>query len=303
MLISNDWYSHPYRRLLSIILVSAMFISCSAKTPFRYLDLLIAWSVDDYVNWNAEQQSKFDNNLDELLLWHQRDQMKEYSHFLKLFQTDLEVPLSQDVLMQRSLQMKSLLKTVLRKVEPDLVVLLSSLTDIQLVELEANLDDRWQKDQRKYAEENNAKLNHERLKRVRKFARRFLGRLTDRQEAILVEWNNRLENTRGPWLQQRKKWSDRLLADLQQRQLPSFDLSVNQLFVNYESLWGKSYTESRNINLLHSMNTLIELQSSMTEQQRGHLNVEINNWIKTFDELAEEAAVRRKVAGIGVIQS
>ena len=58
-------------RSVLLVLVSVLFLtSCTAKVSYRFLDWVIAWSVDDYVDWDRTQQAAFDQRLEAILRWH-----------------------------------------------------------------------------------------------------------------------------------------------------------------------------------------------------------------------------------------
>ena len=100
---------------LLVVLVLSLG-ACTAKVSYRFLDWIIAWSVDDYIDWNNQQQQQFDRVVADLLTWHQRTQLKRYSEFLAQLQRDLSEPLSRELLTARMDEAEQLWTVTIREV-------------------------------------------------------------------------------------------------------------------------------------------------------------------------------------------
>ena len=71
-----------FNKTLALIGLLLLITACSNKLVYRYSDVLIGWTVDDYVDWNKVQQEDFDQAIDTLLLWHQETQLQRYQKWL-----------------------------------------------------------------------------------------------------------------------------------------------------------------------------------------------------------------------------
>lgn len=279
------------RRLRSVMLV--LFISlavsaCTTKVAYRFLDWVIAWSVDDYVDWDRQQQADFDLRIENLLVWHQETQLPQYSLFLGQLQQDFQQPLTPVLLQQRLDEMGLLWNQLLLSLEPDVVALLETLSDQQVVDMRKALDKATAKIEKKYADTREDKLDEERIEGLEKFLGRFVGRLSDEQKAIVKHWGDSVEDSREQWINSRKQWAEEFLAALAMRQSAGFAANINILFVQPQSLWNDEYLRLTEVNTTHAINMIIALQPTLTEKQWREFNKEMDQWKKICDELAAE---------------
>jgi ethanolamine utilization protein EutP (predicted NTPase) len=253
------------------------------------LDWFIAWEVDDYVSWDKHQQRDFDQLLRSSLIWHQQSQLLAYSNFLSDIKADFQHPLSKDQLYQFKQQLDNFWKNIVLKVEPDIVLLLGSISDKQLDELERNMGLKLLAVQQKYGSINSNEIQQNKTKKTTRFLRRFIGKLSEEQQAIVVNWSKANIDSEGEWLHNRQVWSNLFIVALNDRKSPAFQHDINQLFVYPEQLWDENYTRFIASRLESNIDLIIALQATLTDRQRSHFNKEIDKWISIFIELSSEA--------------
>jgi hypothetical protein len=254
------------------------------------MDWVIAWSIDDYVDWDRHQQIDFDVRVDKVLLWHQATQLSRYSFFLNQLQQDLQQPLTKKLLLLRLNEMQVLWNSLLIKLEPDIIALLETLNERQVSEMHEALYKATTKVEKKYAGTDKDELDKDRIERVEKFLNRFVGKLNDQQKTIVQQWGDNTEDSRDEWINSRKKWSRVFMAALDVRDSPIFATNINALFIHPQSLWNDKYLLQTKINTANTIDMIIALQLSLTDKQRLKLNKEIDQWEKLFDELAAEVS-------------
>ena len=279
------------RMLLVAALLAVSLVSCSTKMSYRFADWLVAWSVDDYIEWDRTQQREFDQRLEQVLLWHQRTQLPRYSVLLGKLQQDFTTPLSRELLSQRLDELTPLGTDILTYIEPDIILLLSTLSDEQTEQLLQNLDKKNERYAQQYNNGSTDKWNKKRIKNVEKLTKRFIGRLTREQKATIANWGEQVNDSRSEWLQNRKNWRNQFDAALKNRQEPQFNQHIRQLFVNSQTLWSEQYRQKIAANTDHAINLIIALQATMTDKQHRHLNKELTEWQRVFSELADEVAM------------
>ncbi|MEH6556446.1 MAG: DUF6279 family lipoprotein [Oceanicoccus sp.] len=277
-----------YKSLLLILLMLSL-TACAAKVSYRFLDWIIAWSVDDYVDWNSQQQQQFDQVVSDKLAWHQSTQLKRYSEFLVQLKQDFQQPLSNELLMERMQEAEQLWVVTLKEVAPEAVNLLMTLNDEQVDDVSENLTKNIQKMEKKYVVGSPKKLERRRIKEVEKTISRFIGKLDSNQKEIVALWSSRLENTREPWIQSRKEWASAFTQVLRERQSTRFPGSLYTLLVSPRSIWSDKYKSLVDINIGNGIDLIISLQASLTNKQKKQLNGNIDDWIEAFDELSSSA--------------
>jgi hypothetical protein len=280
-----------FSRLRSLsLLLACVFVlsSCTAKVSYRFLDWVIAWSVDDYVDWDRTQQADFDERIEKLLIWHQGTQLPEYSRLLRQTKDDFQQPLNEELLRLRLDEMTVLYADLQQRLEPDVVALMSSLSDRQVRGIEKELSKVTAKMEKKYLLGDKDRVAKDRVKGVEKFLRGLIGRLNDQQEAAIESWSDNLADSSGAWIQSRKRWAEQFVIALDARAEPEFPEQINRLFVNPQSLWDEEYMRLTEANLTNGINLVIALQPTLTDEQWTKLNKEIDQWADVFDELAAE---------------
>jgi hypothetical protein len=276
-------------KTLLLILLMLSLTACTAKVSYRFLDWIIAWSVDDYIDWNSQQQQQFDQIVSDKLAWHQSTQLKSYSEFLVQLKQDFQQPLSNELLMKRMEEAEQLWTVTLKEVAPEAVNLLMTLNDEQVDDVSANLTKNIRKMEKKYGGDSPEKLDRRRIKEVKKTISRFIGKLDSNQKEIIALWSSRMENTREPWIQSRKEWASAFTQVLRERQSTRFPGSLYTLLVSPQSLWSDQYKAMVDTNIGNGIDLVISLQASLTSKQKKQLNENIDDWIEVFDELSSSA--------------
>ncbi len=276
-------------RSVLLVLVATFFLSsCTAKISYHFLDWVIAWSVDDYVDWDRNQQVEFDQRLEAILLWHQQTQLPDYSRLIRQTQTDLQQPLSEAILRQHLEEMTALWTDLQRRLEPDVIALMSTLSDRQVRGIEKELSKVTEKIEKKYLPINRKTISKDRIEGVEKFMRGLIGRLNEQQEQAIQNWNDNLANSTAAWIESRKRWANQFVAALDARDKPDFPDRINRLFVDPQKLWDEEYVRLTEANMTNGINLVLALQPTLTEKQWARLNKEMDQWAQVFDELAAE---------------
>jgi len=72
----------PCRRLLLLLLLTALIAGCSAlRLGYREADIILAWRANTYFDLDAQQKREFNLRIDRLLQWHRYEQLPEYAVF------------------------------------------------------------------------------------------------------------------------------------------------------------------------------------------------------------------------------
>lgn len=277
--------------------MAMLLMGCTTKASYHFVDWMVAWSIDDYLEWNHSQQKNFDKLLKDTMAWHQRTQLTRYQQWLAGVQNDLAKPLSTRQLSEHLAQLGLFWEAIMLNIQPDAEALLSSMDDQQVMELMTNLREKNRQIAEDYAATPDEKLDQKRLAKTKKHIRRWIGRLTEEQNRFLSEWNSQFENTRILWLKNRKNWQQEFEQALQHRHDDRFSQRLNRLFVQPEKLRSADYQHKTAINVQHTINLIITLQNSLTERQRHHLDKKLDKWQLIFSELSAEAVGKTLARG------
>ncbi|CAH0990225.1 hypothetical protein SIN8267_00317 [Sinobacterium norvegicum] len=280
------------RARLWLLICTLMIVlsGCTTKFTYRFLDWMVAWSVDDYIDWDKSQQRQFDAMVDRQLLWHQRTQLPRYGQLLRQLQQDNQQPLNREDAEQRLLQMGVMVKDLLLHISPDAAILLASLSDQQVTELLANIDAKTAESEAKYSHSTKKQLDQERVKEANKAAKRLMGRLSEPQRALIDRWNQQLQPTWSEWIASRTYWRDQFAVVLKQRQQPGFEQKILRLFTQSQDDWSAEYAAIIEANTNAGIDLIIALQASASDKQLKHIDRQLGAWAKAFEELAASAA-------------
>ena len=282
MLNQSLWH---FRIVLLLLAVALVLPGCSFNLGYRYLDVLIAWRVDDYIDWNLAQQSEFEPRVRRLVEWHQSTQLAQYQQFLRDLKATLDKPLDLSTLEQIHRQIVGFSDAVITQAIPDSVFLLNSLTDQQVKELNVLLQKEHEELRSKYTEHDSDELRKTRLKRAKKLLRRWLGDLSENQKQLVSQWNQGLISTNEGWLVSRNQWNGELLLALQARAEPEFEQRIQRLFLNPQEFYGDKYTKELRQNTRSGYKLLMALQKTLTAKQRRHLDSQLDKWMRRFQKL------------------
>ena len=159
-------------RTLALFIVILVFVSlsgCSAvRTVYNQADHLIAWRADDYFDLTDEQKRLLHARFSALHAWHRSTQLHRYVGLLETADRRLnQGPALRDAAWAgEALREQS--RVVMLHAHPDMVALLSTLTDAQL----ANASRRFERDNRRFAKERGVGASAQEQRRLR--AKRLL---------------------------------------------------------------------------------------------------------------------------------
>ncbi len=284
-----------YTRLFLVLLLAIVVGGCAAKTSYRFLDWIVAWTVDDYVVLDKELESEFERRLDQRLQWHQATQLPRYSALLRSLQDDLQRPLTPVVVNQYLLRVNGFWLDIIAQITPDITAILSQLSDAEVAILLDNFGDKIAESEEKYTDADAKQLSRERIKRVEKTVKRFIGRLNENQRQIIRHWEQQLQDAWPGWLAARKTWRENLATTLSSRREADFEQNITTLFTAEPAANDETYQQVVVANTHKSIELIIALQASLTEKQRAHLNKELAYWAEAFDELASEIKSREAI--------
>lgn len=129
------------RILAALLVLSALLAGCNrVGLAYRNLDVIIPWTLNDYLDMNAGQKSWFNETLKEHLAWHCTTQLPGYLDWLDRLQQMVDSHQVSDAALQaHSLEAKQAIADVARQITPSAIELLRGLDEQQVREMDAAL--------------------------------------------------------------------------------------------------------------------------------------------------------------------
>jgi len=273
--------------LAVVITLSLALGACSrVGLAYRNLDVIIPWTLSDYLDMNGEQKGWFNERLKEHLSWHCTTQLPGYLDWLDRLQGMVETNQVTDAALQaRTQEAKAAIAQTAREITPSAIELLKGLDDKQVAEM----NDAFAKDQRKRQEEYlKPSLDQqvkERAQRMEKRLDDWLGPLSETQRQRVIAWSTALGDQNTQWIANRVHWQKQFSAAVAQRQSPEFPQRIETLLVNRESLWTPAYREAYAKTEAQARGLFVDLMAESTPMQRQRLLKKIDGVRKDFNDL------------------
>ena len=273
--------------LAVVITLSLALGACSrVGLAYRNLDVIIPWTLNDYLSMNGEQKDWFDERLQEHLSWHCTTQLPGYLDWLDRLQAMVETNEITDAALQaRTQEAKQAIAQTAREVTPSAIELLQGLDDKQVAEM----NDAFAKDQRK-RQENYLKPSldrqiKERSERMEKRLDDWLGPLSPTQQQRVADWSKALGDQNTQWIANRAHWQKQFSAAVAQRKSPEFPQRIETLLVDRESLWTPAYRQAFANTEAQARALFVDLMAQSTPEQRQRLLKKIEGVRKDFNDL------------------
>ncbi|MCD4531025.1 DUF6279 family lipoprotein [Pseudomonas sp. C3-2018] len=281
-------------RTATFIALLLTLTACSrVGLAYRNLDLIIPWTLNDYLEINGEQKDWFNERLKEHLNWHCTTQLPGYLDWLDRLKTMVQTNQVTDVaLQQRTQEAKAAIAETAREITPSAIQLLQGLTDEQVADMDAAFAKDQRKRQKEYLKPSLQEQIQERSDRMEKRLNDWLGPLNDAQRQRVMAWSTALGDQNQQWIANRVHWQNQFSQAVAQRHSSDFPQRIEQLLVNRESLWTPAYREAFSKTEAQARSLLIDLMAESTPSQRERLLTKIDGVKKDFTDLKCLKAVK-----------
>ena len=279
----SRWLKH-----IAVVLTVTLALGACSRVglAYRNLDVIIPWTLSDYLDMNGEQKSWLDERLKEHLSWHCTTQLPGYLDWLDRLQTMIATNQVTDAALQaRAHEAEQAIAETAREITPSAIELLQGLDDKQVAEM----NDAFAKDRRKRQEEYlKPTLDQQIKERSARMERRlndWLGPLSNTQQQRVTTWSRALGDQNTQWLANRVHWQKQFSAAVAQRQSPQFPQRIETLLINRESLWTPAYRKAFANTEAQARSLFVDLMAASTPSQRERLLQKIEGVRKDFSDL------------------
>ena len=279
----SRWLKH----IAFVLAVSLALSACSRMgLAYRNLDVIIPWTLSDYLDMNGEQKSWLDERLKEHLTWHCTTQMPGYLDWLDRLQTMVATNQVSDAALQaRTAEAEKAIAETAREITPSAVELLQGLDDKQVAEMNEAFVKDQRKRQEQYLKPSLDQQIKQRAERMEKRLNEWLGPLSASQQQRVMAWSTALGDQNTQWIANRVHWQKQFSAAVAQRQSPQFPQRIETLLVNRESLWTPEYRQAFAKTEAQARALFVDLMAESTPVQRERLLKKIEGVRKDFSDL------------------
>ncbi|WP_455929518.1 DUF6279 family lipoprotein [Pseudomonas fluorescens] len=273
--------------LVVLLTLSLVLAGCNrVGLAYRNLDVIIPWTLNDYLDMNAGQKSWFNDTLKEHLAWHCTTQLPGYLDWLDRLQQMVDNNQVTDAALQaRTVEAKQAIAEVAREITPSAIQLLQGLDDQQVKDMGDALAKDLRKRQDEYLKPPLAQQIKERAERMSKRLDAWMGPLSASQQNRVTAWSIALGEQNQEWIGNRAHWQAQFIDALQQRHSADFPQKIQQLLVDRESLWTPEYRTAYAQTEAAARSLIVDLMAESTQQQRLKLTQKINGVRSDFKAL------------------
>ncbi|AZC17005.1 DUF6279 family lipoprotein [Pseudomonas sp. CMR5c] len=272
---------------IALLIASLLLGACSrVGLAYRNLDVIIPWTLDDYLDMNSEQKSWLNQRLQQHLSWHCSTQLPGYLDWLDRLQSMVRDNQVNDAALQaRTREAKQAIAEIARQITPSAVELLQGLDERQVAQMNSSLAKDLQEHREQYLQPPLARQIDQRSQRMEKRLRAWLGTLNPQQRLRVERWSVSLGEQNRQWLANRAHWQALFSAAVQQRRASDFPQRIEQLLVDRESLWTADYRQAYEHTEQAARSLVVDLMASSSPEQRQRLLKKIDGVRQDFTNL------------------
>ena len=273
--------------LMLLLTLSLVLAGCNrVGLAYRNLDVIIPWTLNDYLDMNAGQKSWFNDTLKEHLAWHCTTQLPGYLDWLDRLQQMVDSNQVTDAALQtRTVEAKQAIAEIAREITPSAVQLLQGLDDQQVKDMSDALAKDLRKRQDEYLKPPLAQQIKDRAERMSKRLDAWIGPLSTGQQNRVTAWSIELGAQNQAWIGNRAHWQAQFIEALQQRHNADFPQKIQQLLVDRESLWTPQYRAAYAQTEAAARGLLVDVMAQSSPAQRLKLTQKIDKVRSDFQAL------------------
>lgn len=282
----------PARWLAATALVLALLsVGCSGGWSYQLLAWYVDWTLRDYVQFEGDVHSEYEQRLETLLRWHQGTQLPRYADWLRhVKRLTREDRIELTRWQREGEQLGVFWHDLMQRVVPHATVLLAQLDDGQVEQLIHNLEAKTRDIEREYDDRDREERREHRARRLQKQVERWTGPLHEPQQVLIQQWASSVIDLSDASIANRRHWTRHLQQALQQRRDEvALQASLQILLVEPRKLWADAYLDGIQSNTRRTQRLLEDLHHSLDTRQRRRLAENLEEWARRLDRIADEA--------------
>lgn len=273
-------------KLLLLSIAALLLLSACSRInlAYRNLDILIPWSLNDYLDMNSAQQARLKAQLREHQAWHCRSQLPIYLEGLETLQREVaEDRIEIATLRAHRRKMRQAIEAIAVRITPSVSELLGSLDERQMNRLQETLAEKHRQLQKKFVEPELPRQIRERAERMQERVEHWAGRLDAAQRQRILQWSHALGEQNRRWLDNRRHWQAALVETVKQRHDSDFPARLAPLLQEPEAFWTDAYRRSVPRTEQATLELIRDLYAMASAAQRSRLSQRLQS---LHDDLA-----------------
>jgi hypothetical protein len=266
-------------------LLAALFLQGCSVTRLAYnnADVVLRWQVDHYLDLEGEQTVQLDRGLAALLAWHRADALPQYARLANEMAARLARGIKRPDLDWSYDAMREQVRLALAAAAGESAGLLDRLSPEQIGHFERRLAEENRKFAKEEVQGTVEERHKRRLKRNLERLEEWFGSLDDAQEDRVRQYDTRAPLAGALRERDRKRRQAEFVAMLRARE------SRRQLapwLVRWESDREPAYARAAHAAREEYMQLLLDLDRTLSAEQRAHAVARLRRFGELFDSLA-----------------
>ena len=264
----------PRHKTLALLLAASLLLGACSRVGLVYqnLDWLLPWRLNDYLQLDREQRAWLMPRLRAHLAWHCSSELPRYLAWLQRTGSLLRQPRPDaGQLAMQLAEVDEALKRIAVQITPTSIELLRMLSDRQVSELHAAIDEDNRELYEDYLEPPLAVQISERAERMEERLRPWLGRLNRQQREHVEQWAAAMGEQNRLWLGSRMRWQQALREAIAVRRSSEFPVLITRLLQERSSYFDAEFREAYPRNRLALAELFGDLLASAEARQRSRL--------------------------------
>lgn len=282
-------------RVLFLLTAIVVLAACSSvKFAYNQGDTLLYWFVDAYVDLDSEQAPLVKEDIGQLIKWHRKTQLRDYSQFLTKAQTQLAGNITHADLKADYRDIKTRTELLAYKALPELADLALSVKPEQI----ANIEEKFTKNndtyRKKFVAISNDKKQKQRYKKSMEQFELWFGSFSSEQEAILRKASDARPLDNQVWLDERIIRQKKIIGVLREIQAKKLGKEATVVLLNslLKDIFGRFESPERkpffDAYIDSSINLTLTAIRIATPTQKAHAQKRMQGWIDDFKVLAAD---------------
>jgi hypothetical protein len=269
---------------LPVLLLALLVQGCSvSRVAYNNADVVLRWQAGYYFDVEGEQSDQFDRGLAAVLAWHRSAALPQYARLANEMAARLQRGIKRQDLEWSYDALREQIRQTLVAAAGESAGLLDRLSPEQIEHFVGQLAEENRKFAKKEVQGTVEQLHKRRMKRNLERLEEWFGPLEKAQEERVLEYDARAPLTGALRERDRKRRQAEFLAMLRARDAKR---RLAPLLESWESDREPAYAQAMHATRDEYMKLLLDLDRTLSAEQRAHAVARLRRFGELFDSLA-----------------
>ena len=266
------------------LLLALLLQGCSVtRVAYNNADVVLRWQAGYYFDVEGEQSDQLDRGLAAVLAWHRAGALPQYARLANEMAARLQRGIKRQDLEWSYDALREQIRQTLVAAAGESAGLLDRLSPEQIEHFENRLAEENRKFAKEEVQGTVEKLHKRRMKRNLERLEEWFGSLDDAQEERVRQYGARAPLTGALRERDRKRRQAEFLAMLRARDAKR---RLAPLLESWDSDREPAYAQAMNVTRDEYMKLLLDLDRTLSAEQRAHAVARLRRFGELFDSLA-----------------